>query len=95
MSHLTINHLATAIGDPITARLRQDEAGRYYAYVEIGECKPYHGSIVAAARRRGIDMVRKCDGVYYAYASAAAAPPLRFTDLAAESMTGDAARFNW
>lgn len=67
MSHLTISDLVKTLHDPVFSGLQQDANGRFYAYVETGPYKPYHASVVPAARRRGIEVVRKCDGVFYAY----------------------------
>lgn len=38
-----------------------------YVYVETGRYKPYSASTVAAAKRRGYKVEKKCEGVFYIY----------------------------
>jgi len=45
-----------------------------HAYVEVGRYKPYHGSIVKAAERRGYRVERLGDSSYAVYPKLDAAP---------------------
>lgn len=68
--HNTVTDLEQRLAKP--EALSKDHEGQPYVYVEVGKWKPFHPSIKDAALRRGIRLVAKGRGVFYAYAKAAA-----------------------